>query len=62
MSRNYFLTLQYRIAASDENIAQHDPAPGRKNMRPATARRWPGRVTAADPVEIIPMRGIYHPA
>ena len=57
--RNYFLTLQYRIAASEENIA---------NMvrllvsRYARGDRKPlqAQVRAASPVEY-PQTGLYHP-
>lgn len=57
--RNYFLTLQYRIAASDENIANmvrllvgKYASGARKDLR--------GRITAAAPKEY-PERGLYHP-
>lgn len=57
--RNYFLTLQYRIAASDENIANmvrllvDKYASGdRKALR--------GRVAAPAP-KAYPERGLYHP-
>ncbi|MEM8701703.1 MAG: magnesium chelatase subunit H [Pseudomonadota bacterium] len=57
--RNYFLTLQYRIAASDENIA---------NMvrllvsKYAAGERKPLRsVVSAKPPEEYPDMGLYHP-
>ncbi|RKQ70632.1 magnesium chelatase subunit H [Oceanibaculum indicum] len=57
--RNYFLTLQYRIAASDENIANMVRLLVGKYAKDARAGLR-GRVTAADPVEY-PEQGLYHP-
>lgn len=57
--RAYFLALQYRIAASDENIANLVrmlvARYARGDRKPLTAR-----VRAADPVEY-PDTGLYHP-
>jgi magnesium chelatase subunit H len=57
--RNYFLTLQYRIAASDENIANmvrllvgKYAAGERKSLRSAVA---------AKPPSDYPDMGLYHP-
>ncbi|MEE4014861.1 magnesium chelatase subunit H [Roseibium sp. FZY0029] len=57
--RTYFLTLQYRIAASDENIANmvrllvgKYASGARKDLR--------GKIAAAAPREY-PERGLYHP-
>lgn len=57
--RNYFLTLQYRIAASDENIANmvrllvgKYASGDRKGLQ--------GRITVGNPVEY-PEVGLYHP-
>ncbi|MBO6507193.1 MAG: magnesium chelatase subunit H [Roseibium sp.] len=57
--RNYFLTLQYRIAASDENIANmvrllvsKYAAGDRKSLR---------SIVSAKPPEEYPDMGLYHP-
>ncbi|WP_439515447.1 magnesium chelatase subunit H [Oceanibaculum nanhaiense] len=57
--RNYFLTLQYRIAASEENIANMVRLLVGKYAKDERAGLR-GRVTAADPVEY-PDQGLYHP-
>ena len=58
--RAYFLTLQYWLAGSDENIAQHGALPGRPLCRrPAqgAARRRQGAARRCDYPEV----GLYHP-
>jgi len=58
--RNYFLTLQYRIAASDENLANMIRLlVGKYAAGPRAGLK--GRLSAADPVEY-PELGLYHPA
>ncbi len=57
--RNYFLTLQYRIAASDENIANMVRLLVGKYAK-GERKGLQGRVTVGDPVEY-PDMGLYHP-
>ena len=57
--RNYFLTLQYRIAASDENIANMVRLLVSKYAK-GDRKPLTGQVKPADPVEY-PEIGIYHP-
>ena len=57
--RNYFLTLQYRIAASDENIANMVRLLVGKYAK-GDRKALQGRVAAGDPVAY-PDVGIYHP-
>jgi magnesium chelatase subunit H len=57
--RTYFLTLQYRIAASDENIANMVRLLVTKYAR-GERKALQGRVVAADPVDY-PEIGLYHP-
>lgn len=57
--RNYFLTLQYRIAASDENIANMVRLLVNKYAK-GERKALAGRLSAGDPVEY-PEVGLYHP-
>ncbi len=57
--RNYFLTLQYRIAASDENIANMVRLLVGKYAR-GERKALTTRLTVGDPVEY-PEVGVYHP-
>ena len=57
--RNYFLTLQYRIAASDENIANMVRLLVSKYCR-QELRAQHGKIAVKAPVEY-PDTGIYHP-
>lgn len=57
--RNYFLTLQYRIAASDENIANMVRLLVGKYAK-GERKGLQGRITVGDPVEY-PDMGLYHP-
>jgi magnesium chelatase subunit H len=58
--RAYFLTLQYWLAGSDENVAQHGAPSWSTAMPPARARHLRGVVKAAPPV-VYPDVGLYHP-
>lgn len=57
--RNYFLTLQYRIAASEDNVANMIRLLVAKYAR-GDRKGLQTRVTAGDPVEY-PDVGLYHP-
>ncbi|MBR0558358.1 magnesium chelatase subunit H [Ciceribacter sp. L1K23] len=57
--RNYFLTLQYRIAASDENIANMVRLLVGKYAK-GDRRGLQGKIAVGDPVEY-PDVGLYHP-
>ncbi|MFB2552363.1 magnesium chelatase subunit H [Ensifer soli] len=57
--RAYFLTLQYRIAASDENIANMVRLLVGRYAR-GERKTLSGRIQAADPVDY-PDVGLYHP-
>ena len=58
--RSYFLTMQYWLAGSDENVANMVRfLVGQYASGPRAGLR--GRVTAADPVDY-PDTGVYHPA
>ncbi|MGV8938211.1 MAG: magnesium chelatase subunit H [Allorhizobium sp.] len=57
--RNYFLTLQYRIAASDENIANMVRLLVGKYAK-GDRKGLQGRIAAGDPVAY-PDVGLYHP-
>lgn len=57
--RNYFLTLQYRIAASDENIANMVRLLVGKYAK-GDRKGLQGRVPVGDPVDY-PEIGLYHP-
>ena len=58
--RNYFIAMQYRIAASDVNIANLVRLLVDK-YSDGERRVLRGSVTAAAPVEY-PDQGVYHPA
>ena len=58
--RAYFLTLQYWLAGSDDNIGQHGRAAGQPLRRRAAPTALAGTLKVASPIEY-PDCGLYHP-